>query len=171
MNVSLDLDSTKRRSSKPRSLSPKGCGLDCKEELFANLADHSQLSILQTLCEGTKTEAQIAIATSLSQRDVSFHLERLLSCGCVKAAGAGHPVFYGLSSPRLLQLEGIVDEMLTAALKGHRAPPLNRDEKRTQSARALKVCFTGPGLMLAIAHQPARGTLDRAYARLSCSEY
>jgi hypothetical protein len=126
MNVSLDLDTTERRSSKPGSLSPSGCGLDCKEELFGNLADHSQLSILQTLCEGAKTEAQIATATSLSQRDVSFHLERLLSCGCVKAEAAGHSVFYGLSAPWLLQLEGIVDEMLIAALKGHRAP-LNYD--------------------------------------------
>jgi len=125
MNISLDLDTTERRSSKPGS-QPTGCGLDCKEELFGNLADHSKLSILQTLCEGAKTEAQIATATSLSQRDVSFHLERLLSCGCVKAEAAGHSVFYGLSAPWLLQLEGIVDEMLIAALKGHRAP-LNYD--------------------------------------------
>ena len=122
MNVSLELESTNRRSSKPGSPSQSGCGLDCKEELFGNLADHSQLSILQTLCEGAKTDAQIATATGLSQRDVSFHLERLLSCGCVKAEGVGHSVLYGLSAPWLLQLEGIVDEMLMAALKGHRAP-------------------------------------------------
>ena len=99
------------------------CGLDCKEELFGNLADHSQLCILQTLCEGAKTDAQIATATNLSYRDVSFHLEHLLSCGCVKAEDAGHSVLYGLSAPWLLQLEGIVDEMLMAALKGHRVPP------------------------------------------------
>jgi DNA-binding transcriptional ArsR family regulator len=122
MNVSLDLDSANRKSSQPGSLSQSGCGLDCKEELFANLADYSQLRILQTLCEGAKTEAQIATATSLSQRDVSFHLERLLSCGCVKTENGGHSVLYGLSVPWLLQLEGIVDEMLIAALKGHRAP-------------------------------------------------
>jgi hypothetical protein len=78
MNISLDLDTTERRSSKPGS-QPTECGLDCKEELFGNLADHSQLSILQTLCEGAKTEVQIATATSLSQRDVSFDLEPLLS--------------------------------------------------------------------------------------------
>jgi predicted transcriptional regulator len=122
MNVSLELDSANRKSSKPGSQSPSRCDLDCKEELFANLADHSQLRILQTLCEGAKTEAQIATATGLSQRDVSFHLERLLSCGCVKTEDAGHSVLYGLSAPWLLQLEGIVDEMLIAALKGHRAP-------------------------------------------------
>ena len=126
MNVSLDRDSTHRKSSKPGSLSPSGCGLECKEELFANLADHSQLRILQTLCDGAKTDVQIVTATDLSQRDVAFHLERLLSCGCVKAEAAGHSVFYGLSAPWLLQLEGIVDEMLVAALKGHRAP-LNYD--------------------------------------------
>jgi predicted transcriptional regulator len=121
MNILLDQDSASSGITNRRSESP-GCGLDCKEELFANLADHSQLRILQTLCEGAKTEARIATATSLSQRDVSFHLERLLSCGCVKTENAGHSVLYGLSAPWLLQLEGIVDEMLIAALKGHRAP-------------------------------------------------
>ena len=126
MNVPLDLDSANRGSPKPRSRSPNGCGLDCKEELFGNLADHSHLCILQTLCEGAKTDAQIATATSLSQRDVSFHLERLLNSGCVKAEDAEDSVLYGLSAPWLLQLEGIVDEMLIAALKGHRAS-LNYD--------------------------------------------
>ena len=89
MNVSLGLESTNRRSSKPGNPSHSGCGLDRKEKLFANLADHTQLSILQTLCEGAKTDAQIATAASLSQRDVSFHLERQLSCGYVKALRAG----------------------------------------------------------------------------------
>jgi hypothetical protein len=50
----------------------------------------------------------------------------LLNCGCVKAEDAEDSVFYGLSAPWLLQLEGIVDEMLIAALKGHRAS-LNYD--------------------------------------------
>jgi predicted transcriptional regulator len=104
MNVSLELDSANRKSSKPGSQSPSRYDLDCKEELFGNLADHSQVCILGTLCDGAQTEAQIATATGLSQRDVSFHLERLLSCGCVKTENAGHSVLYGLSVPRLLQL-------------------------------------------------------------------
>jgi hypothetical protein len=120
MNVSLDLDSAHRGSPKPRSLSPSGCGLDCQEELFGRLADRSQLRILQSLCQGAKTDVQIATATGLSQRDISVNLERLLGCGCVKAEETGHLLFYGLSAPRLLQLEGIVDEMLIAALKGRR---------------------------------------------------
>src|SRR4029077_15274961 len=102
MNVSLDLDSANRKSSQPGSLSPSRCGLDCKEELFANLSDHSQLRILQTLCEGAKTEAQIATATSLSQRDVSFHLERLLSRGCVKTEKRGDSVLSGVGVSFLL---------------------------------------------------------------------
>jgi DNA-binding transcriptional ArsR family regulator len=77
--------------------------------------------ILDTLCEGAKTVSQIAGATGLSQFDVSNHLEPLLDCGCVTQRNADHSVLYGLSVPRLLQLEGIVDEMLIAALKGHRA--------------------------------------------------
>ena len=117
MDVSLDLDSVNRASPKPRSLSPTGCGLDCQEELFGHLADRSQLRILQSLCQGAKTDVQIATATGLSQRD-SVNLERLLGCGCVKAETRGNLLLYGLSVPRLLQLEGIVDDMLMAALKG-----------------------------------------------------
>jgi predicted transcriptional regulator len=120
MNVSLDLDSAHRGSQKVRSRSPSGCDLDCQEELFGHLADRSQLSIMQTLCEGAKTDAQIASATGLSQSDISFGLDRLLTCGCVHAQDTGHLVLYGLTAPRLLQLEGIVDEMLIAALKGRR---------------------------------------------------
>lgn len=120
MNVSLDLDSAHRGSQKVRSRSPSGCDLDCQEELFGHLADRSQLSIMQTLCEGAKTDAQIASATGLSQSDISFGLDRLLACGCVHAQDTGHLVLYGLTAPRLLQLEGIVDEMLIAALKGRR---------------------------------------------------
>ena len=121
MNVSLDLDSANCGSSKPRSLSPSGCGLDCQEELFGHLADRSQLRILQSLCQGAKTDVQIATATGLSQRDVSLNLERLLGCGCVKAETRGNLLLYGLSVPRLLQLEGIVDDMLMAALQGRRS--------------------------------------------------
>ena len=121
MNVSLGRESIIRRSSKPGSPSQSGCGLNRKEKLFANLADHCQLSILQSLCKGAKTDAQIDTATSLSQRDGAFQLERLLMRGWVKSTGAEHSVLYGFCAPWLLQLEGIVDAMLTAALKGHRA--------------------------------------------------
>jgi hypothetical protein len=122
MNISRDLDSAKHGSPKPRSRSRSGCNLDCQEELFGHLADRSQLCIMQTLCEGAKTDAQIASATGLSRSDISSNLERLLGSGSVKVEDTGHLVLYGLSVPRLLQLEGIVDEMLIAALKGHRAP-------------------------------------------------
>jgi hypothetical protein len=121
MNAALDLDSANRGSPKPRSRSWCGYDLDCQEELFGHLANRSQLSIIQTLCEGAKTDVQIATATGLSQRDISFSLDRLLGCGCVQAQDTGHLVLYGLSAPRLLQLEGIVDEMLIAALKGRRS--------------------------------------------------
>jgi predicted transcriptional regulator len=122
MNLSLDLDSANRGSPKPRSRSSSGCDLECREELFGHLADRSQLCIMQTLCEGTKTDVQIATAKGLSQRDISFNLNRLSGCGCIKAEDTGHLVLYQLSVPRLLQLEGIVDEMLIAAVKGLRVP-------------------------------------------------
>jgi hypothetical protein len=112
MNILLDLDSANSGIANRRR-EPPGCGLDCKEELFSNLANRSQLCIPDLLCEGAKTVSQIACATGLSQFDVS-----LLNCGCVTQRNADHSVLYGLSTPRLLQLEGIVDEMLIAALKG-----------------------------------------------------
>jgi len=121
MHVSLDLGSANRGSPKPRSRSSCGCDLDCQEELFGHMADRSQLSIMQALCEGAKTDVQIATATGLSQSDISFSLDRLLDCGCVQAQDTGHLILYGLSAPRLLQLEGIVDEMLIAALQGRRS--------------------------------------------------
>ena len=120
MNLLLDLDSANRGKPKPRSRSLSGCDLDCQEELFGHLADRSQLCIMQTLCEGAKTDAQIACSTGLSRGDISSNLERLLGSGCVKVEDTGHLVLYELSAPRLLQLEGIVDEMLIAALKGRR---------------------------------------------------
>jgi DNA-binding HxlR family transcriptional regulator len=122
MNLSVDLDSANRGAPKPTSRSPSGCDLDCQEELFGHLADRSQLCIMQTLCQGAKTDAQIARATGLSRTNISSNLERLLGSGCVKMEDTGHLVLYGLSAPRLLQLEAIVDEMLIAALKGRRSP-------------------------------------------------
>src|SRR5260370_37862917 len=104
MNILLDLDSANRGSPKPRSRSPSRCGLDCQEELFGQLADRSQLCILQTLCEGANTDGQIATATGLSQRDISFNLQPLLGFGCVKAEDTGHFVVYGLIGTPLLQL-------------------------------------------------------------------
>jgi Bacterial regulatory protein, arsR family len=76
---------------------------------------------MQALCEGAKTDVQIATAAGLSQSDISFSLDRLLDCGCVQAQDTGHLVLYGLSAPRLLLLEGIVDDMLIAALQGRRS--------------------------------------------------
>jgi Bacterial regulatory protein, arsR family len=85
------------------------------------LIARSYLSCRRALCEGAKTDLQIATATGLSQSDISFSLDRLLDCGCVQGQDTGHLVLYGLSDPRLLQLEGIVDEMLIAALQGRRS--------------------------------------------------
>jgi predicted transcriptional regulator len=71
---------------------------------------------------GKQTDAQIATATGLSQRDISFNLERLSTCGCVNAEDTGHSIIYGLAAYRLLQLGEIADELLIAVLKGRRAP-------------------------------------------------
>jgi DNA-binding transcriptional ArsR family regulator len=116
MNLLPDLDSATIGIPKPRSPS-SGCDLDCKEKLFRSLANRSRLCILDTLCKGAKTVAQIATATGLSQLDVSTQLERLLDCGCVTPQRTAHLVRYALSAPRFLQLEAVVDEILVASLK------------------------------------------------------
>lgn len=106
------------RIAQPTS-SSSGCDLDCKEELFRSLADRSRLSILQVLCDGAKTLSQIAAATRLPQPDVSRQLGRLLDCGYVTSIHTKNSVLYELSTPRLLQLEAAVDELLLASLKHH----------------------------------------------------
>jgi DNA-binding transcriptional ArsR family regulator len=120
MNLSPDLIFNDGRIAQPIS-SSSGCDLDCKATLFRNLADRSRLSILEALCQGTKTVSQIAAATNLSQSDVSSQLGRLLDCGCVTSKHARNSVLYELSAPRLLQLEAVADEILLASLK-HRVP-------------------------------------------------
>ena len=111
MNLLADLDAANRGSPKPRNALAGG-DLDGKERLFRCLADRSRLRVLQALSTGVKTNLQIATATGLSQLVVSTHLQRLLDCGCVTPQSTGHSVLYGLSTPRLLQLQGMVDEML-----------------------------------------------------------
>ena len=119
MNDSLDLESGDIGTPKPKSPS-SGCDLDCKERLFRTLADRSRLFILDSLCKGPKTVAQIAAATRLSQSDIAIELERLLDTGCVTARRTTHSVLYALSVPRLLQLEAVVDEFLLGSFHSPR---------------------------------------------------
>ena len=119
MNILPDFSSTTKAISKPESPS-SGCDLDCKEKLFHALADRSRLCILDTLCHGAKTVPQIAAATGLSQSDIVIHLARLLDCGCVRPNARTHAVLYALSTPRVLQLEEVVNEFLLASLKAPR---------------------------------------------------
>ena len=116
MNVSPDLSSAASEIPKPASPS-SGCDLDCKEKLFRTLADRTRLCILDTLCKGAQTVAQIVAATGLSQSDVFIQLERLVDCGCVTPKRTTQSLLYGLSVPRLLQLEAVVDEFLVGSFK------------------------------------------------------
>jgi DNA-binding transcriptional ArsR family regulator len=127
MNILPDPDSEEsfprvdETSGIPKPSRPSsGCGFECKEKLFHALADRSRFSILDTLCDGAQTVTQIAAATGLSQLDVSIQLERLLDCGCVTPTRTTHSVLYALRTPRLLQLEAVVDEFLVASFKAVR---------------------------------------------------
>jgi DNA-binding transcriptional ArsR family regulator len=116
MNVSFDFDPVTIGLPKPAN-PPSGCDLDCKDSLFHSLADRARLRILETLCQGAKTVEQITVATVLPQTDVSIQVDRLVDCGCVTPKHSRNSVLYELSTPRLLQLEAVVDEMLLASLK------------------------------------------------------
>jgi DNA-binding transcriptional ArsR family regulator len=116
MNVLPDFSSTIRAIAKPESPS-SGCDLDCKEKLFHALADRSRLCILQTLCQGAQTVAQIAAARGLSQVDVLDQIKPLFDCGCVTLKRTGDSLRYTLSTPCFLQLEAVVDEFLIASFK------------------------------------------------------
>ena len=116
MNVSFDLDPVTIGLPKPAS-PPSGCDLDCKDKLFHSLADRARLRILDTLCEGAKTVEQIAVATGLSQANVSIQVERLLDCGCVRRERRARSLLYTLNPPGLLQLEAVADEFLEASFK------------------------------------------------------
>jgi DNA-binding transcriptional ArsR family regulator len=121
MNVSLALDPATIGFSK-LARSAGRCDLDCKEKLFRSLADRRRLRILGTLGQGVGTIEQIAAATGLSQTDVAIELERLVDCGCVTAKRTSRSLLYGLSAPRLLQLEAVVEEFLVASLKAPQVP-------------------------------------------------
>jgi len=121
MNVSSDLDPA--TIGLPRSASSSsGSDLDRKEKLFGSLADRARLRILETLCEGAKTVAQIATATGLTLTNVSVELERLADCGCVRPKRTLHSLLYLLNTPRFLELEAVADEFLAASFKAPEVP-------------------------------------------------
>ena len=79
---------------------PSGCGLDCQKKLFGTwlVAQRDFVSDRDRLFTAELQKVKRLRPPprpSLSQRDVSFNLERVLDCGCVKVEETGHLLFYG----------------------------------------------------------------------------
>lgn len=87
-------------------------------KLFRGFSDRSRLHILQVLCGGSLTVTEIAVATGLSQPNVSNHLGCLRDCGLVTAEQRGRYVHYQLSDPRVAQLLGLADALLADVARG-----------------------------------------------------
>lgn len=93
-------------------------GLTLKAKLFRGFADPSRLSILEALRAGGRTVGEIAVATGLTQPNVSSHLQCLWDCGLVERQRQGRFVRYRLSDPRVETLLRLAEEILAEVAQG-----------------------------------------------------
>lgn len=92
--------------------------LATRAKLFRGFSDASRLSILETLCGGSRNVGDIVEATGLGQSNVSNHLACLLDCGLVAREQQGRFVFYSLSDARVAELLGMADDLLAEVAVG-----------------------------------------------------
>jgi DNA-binding transcriptional ArsR family regulator len=81
------------------------------KKLLNTLNDVNRLRIIKCIGEGETSVGEIVEATGLSQPLVSHHLKILKGSAIVEASRKGPFVFYRLSSPRLLEVLGILSQM------------------------------------------------------------
>ena len=91
---------------------------DLQAKLFRGFAERARLAILQVLRKGALTVGDIVQTTSLSQSNVSNHLNCLKDCGLVASEQKGRFVYYSLSDERIAQLLDLADEILADVAKG-----------------------------------------------------
>lgn len=89
-------------------------------ERFKALAEPARLQILNLLRAGEMTVGELVEQTSLSQANVSKHLQLLHSLGFVKRRKAGLYVYYALADRRVFQLCEIMCSRVDAELKTRR---------------------------------------------------
>src|SRR5690349_3805367 len=87
--------------------------IDLQAKLFRGFAEPARLAILQVLRkEAAVMVGDIVEATSLSQSNVSNHLNCLKDCGLVTSEQQGRFVYYRLSDKRIAKLLDLADEIL-----------------------------------------------------------
>ena len=89
-----------------------------KTKLLRGLADRSRLVILTSLSGKSLTVGEIVDATNLTQSNVSNHLACLKSCGLVTCEQSGRYVTYKLSSQKIEDLLGLVEELARQCASG-----------------------------------------------------
>lgn len=92
--------------------------LELQAKLFRGLADHSRLSILDTLRGGPLPVGEIVAATGLTQPNASNHLRCLSECGLVIGEQHGRFVHYRLSDSRIAEMLMLANELLESGLQG-----------------------------------------------------
>lgn len=89
-----------------------------KTKLLRGLADRSRLVILTRLSGKSLTVGEIVETTNLTQSNVSNHLACLKSCGLVTCEQSGRYVTYKLSSRKIEDLLGLVEELVNQCAYG-----------------------------------------------------
>ncbi len=90
-----------------------GLDVTLKAKFFRGLADPSRLLIVEALRAGEQTVSQLVAETGLSQPNASAHLACLHDSGLVTRRQQGRQVYYALVDPRMEQVLGAVESMLS----------------------------------------------------------
>lgn len=86
--------------------------------VFAALAHPARLEIVQLLCEGEHTPAELAAAIRVSKPNLSQHLTMLQRDGLIGRRRDGAHVIYRVVDPRLAEVCTLIDEIMNRELNG-----------------------------------------------------
>jgi DNA-binding transcriptional ArsR family regulator len=76
--------------------------------LFKALGEPMRLRIVQSVCHGPRSVGEIVEAVGSTQANVSKHLSLLAGAGVLDRVKDGQRVFYGVKSPMVSELCGMV---------------------------------------------------------------
>lgn len=97
--------------STPQRLAPHAA-------VFAALAHPTRLEIVQLLCDGDRTPAQLAETIRVRRPNLSQHLSTLQREGLVRRRREASHVIYGVTDPRLAEACALIDQIISRELAG-----------------------------------------------------
>lgn len=104
-------DSIKNR----HELSP--AALELVAARFRVLGEPNRLRLLAEMQEGERCVNDLALATGLTQANVSRHLQSLLQSGLLNRRKAGLQVYYSIADSKIFELCNLVCGSLSARMK------------------------------------------------------